>query len=229
MKKLILGIALVVFLIGNCFGIMLPKVLPERCVSIHGVICEDDGLLGISKKVSLLALTQKLIELDRTDGDIRIYMQSPGGIVDIGLSIIDTIKSLKNDVQILVHGDASSMAMYILAVGTKGKRAVTKHTRIYVHQVQFVKESAPLPYPFFIPMEEEEREEWTEEEQERWWRERWRQKYLRKTQITVDEILFEHTLVTHKELSDWNDDIIYADTIVKYEIADGVYEGEGEE
>lgn len=228
MRKIFLGIILGLFLFGNCFGLMLPKVPPERCFSIHGVICENEDVLGVKRKVSLLELTQKLIEIDRTEGDIRIYIQSPGGIVDIGLSIIDTIRSLKNDVQILVHGNASSMAMYILAVGTKGKRAITKHTQILVHKMSFVDESLIPQYPFFIPEEKREEEEWSEGEQERWWGERWRQKYLRETQIKVDAILFEHTLVTPKELADWDDDIIFADTIIKYGIADGVYEGEGE-
>lgn len=230
MKRVLLGIVLgmflACFLLTQCFALMLPEVLPERCVSIHGVICEDGGLFGEKKEESLLGLTQKLIELDRTEGDIRIYMHSPGGIVSIGLSLIDTIKSLKNDVQVLVHGDASSMAMYILAVGTKGKRAITKHTQILVHQMSFVRESNPEPmYPSWIPKEEKEKE-WTEEEQEKWWEERWRQKYLRKIQITVDGILYKHTLVTPKELARWDDDIIFADTIIKYEIADGIWEGE---
>lgn len=229
MRKIFLGIILGLFLFGNCFGLTLPAVPPERCISIHGVICENEDALGVRREVSLLELTQKLIEMDRTGGDIRIYIQSPGGIVDIGLSIIDTIKSLKNDVQILVHGDASSMAMYILAVGTKGKRAITKHTQILVHRMTFVqgKEFTPSPFgPFYFPEEGKEKEGWTEEEQERWWKERWRSNYLRKTQIKVDTILFKHTLVTPKELADWDDDIIFADTIIKYEIADGIYTGE---
>lgn len=228
MRKIVLGIILGLFLFGNCFGLMLPKVSPERCVSIHGVICESEDVLGVKRRVSLLELTQKLIELDRTEGDIRIYVHSPGGIVSVGLSLIDTIESLKNDVQILVHGDASSMAMYILAVGTKGKRAITKHTQILVHKMTFVQEQEFTPSPFgpFYFSEEEEEGEWTEEEQEKWWKERWRSNYLRKTQIKVDTILFEHTLVTPKELADWDDDIIFADTIVEYEIADGIWEGE---
>jgi len=226
MRKIFFGIVLGLFLFGNCMGVTLPSVPPERCVSIHGVICEEGGLPGAPKKDSLLELTQKLIELDRTEGDIRIYMHSPGGVISVGLSIIDTIKSLKNDVQILVHGDASSMAMYILSVGTKGKRAITPHTQILVHKAQYAQSPTPS-YPFFIPEEgEKDEEEWTEEEQGRWWEEGWRSKYLREIQIVCDTILFEHTKVTPKELSEWNDDIIYADTIIKYEIADGIYMGE---
>jgi len=229
-KRLLIVLS-ILLIAGNAYGLRLPQVPAERCVSIHGVICEDeDAFFKPKKETNLLELTQKLIELDRTPGDIRIYLHSIGGVVSTGLSIIDTIKSLKNDVQILCHGNASSLAMYILSVGTKGKRAITEHTQILVHKAQYADEpNYPPFYPYYQPApgeEEEGEESWTEEEQERWREEKWRQNYLRAIQIIMDDILYKHTKVTPKEMAEWDNDIIFADTIIKYEIADGIYEGE---
>jgi len=220
-KRAIIVLYILLLMTGRVYGLRLPEVPPERCISIHGFICEEEN----EGRESLLKLTQKLIELDRSEGDIRIYLFSPGGIVQIGFSLVDTIMSLRNDVQIVAHGEASSMAMYILAVGSKGKRAITRHTQIFIHRAEMIE---PIPFtilPYLMPEQQEERE-WTEEEQKNWWEERWKKNYLLKIEVLLDDILFEHTRVTQKELAEWDDDYIYADTIIKYGIADGIYEGE---
>jgi len=225
MKKVLLGIVLGLFLFGTCFGLMLSEVPSERCITIHD-IREDSWISEIDEGNNRIDfIIQKLIELDRTNGDIRIYMHSPGGYIRTGLGLIDVIKTLKNDIQILVHGEASSMGLYILAVGTKGKRVITKHTEIFIHRAELAQRDWPF-FPFFPEKEIDENGEWTEEEQEQWWEERYIQQYVKDVETKCDDILFEHTKVTPKELADWNDTFIYADTILKYGIADGIYEGE---
>ena len=206
MKKVkLLFLIIIIFCylpISNVLALRLPEVPVERWVVIDGGICQE----------TMMEITGKLLELDQTGGDIRIRMFSPGGEVIPGLAIIDVIETLKNDVQILVEGRASSMAMYVLAVGTKGKRAITKHTEIYIHQIQLVKRS---PFPG-VPAVEIPKERISPEVRKR----------IRETQLRCDAILYRHTKVTWKELAEWDNLFILADEIIKYEIADGIYEGE---
>lgn len=81
-------------------------------------------------------ITAQLLFLESTDAkkDIQIYLNSPGGSVMSGNSIVDTIQYIKPDVSITVTGIAASMAAIILSVGTKGKRYSLKHSRIMIHQ-----------------------------------------------------------------------------------------------
>ena len=208
MKKVIFAVALTIFLVGNCFALRLPAVPKERCIEIYGEIRQEnvEKIMG------------KFIELDKTDGDIRIYINSPGGHVVWGVPVLETLMTLHNDVQVIAFAHVSSMALPILAIGTKGKRAITPATFSYVHQIYIEK-----PTPSFFPFPEDEVEEW---EQDRWWKERKVAKLLRKAQIYLDQIIYDHSRVTFKELAEWDENWIYAETILKYELADGYYTGE---
>lgn len=66
--------------------------------------------------------------------DIKIYINSPGGEVSSGLSIISTMNIIKNDIQTIAVGTAASMAAVILANGTKGKRKILEYGSVMVHQ-----------------------------------------------------------------------------------------------
>ena len=74
--------------------------------------------------------------LDSSDPnkDIQIYLNSPGGVVQSGLGINDTMQWVTSDVATICTGMAASMAAVILAAGTKGKRSALKHSRIMIHQ-----------------------------------------------------------------------------------------------
>jgi ATP-dependent Clp protease protease subunit len=60
---------------------------------------------------------------------------SPGGHVDAGLAIIDTMNYIKSDVMTIGLGTCASMGALILSSGTKGKRIVLPDTRVMIHQV----------------------------------------------------------------------------------------------
>lgn len=68
------------------------------------------------------------------DGDIILYINSPGGSVTDGLAIYDAIKDLKSDVVTIAHGQAASMGSFLLAAGTKGKRFASPNCEIMIHQ-----------------------------------------------------------------------------------------------
>jgi ATP-dependent Clp protease protease subunit len=66
--------------------------------------------------------------------DIHLYVNSPGGSVDAGLAIVDTMQFVENDVSTLVVGMAASMGQVLVSAGAKGKRFALPHSRVMMHQ-----------------------------------------------------------------------------------------------
>ena len=67
--------------------------------------------------------------------DITLIINSPGGSVTAGLAIHDTMQGLACDVSTVCLGMAASMAAFLLAAGTKGKRYVSPNSEVMIHQV----------------------------------------------------------------------------------------------
>ena len=66
--------------------------------------------------------------------DIKLYINSPGGVVYDGLAIYDTIQFISPDVQTIGIGLQASMGAFLLSSGTKGKRFALPSSRIMIHQ-----------------------------------------------------------------------------------------------
>jgi ATP-dependent Clp protease protease subunit len=66
--------------------------------------------------------------------DIFLYVNSPGGSVACGLSLVDTIQYVKADVNTINIGTAASMASFVVAGGKQGKRLALPHARFIIHQ-----------------------------------------------------------------------------------------------
>ncbi|MBQ3792329.1 MAG: ATP-dependent Clp protease proteolytic subunit [Clostridia bacterium] len=80
-------------------------------------------------------VVMQLEYLDETgDGDITLVINSPGGHVTSGLSIIDAMNRCRCDVRTVASGLCASMASFVLACGTKGKRFVTPNCETMIHQ-----------------------------------------------------------------------------------------------
>ncbi|OKH15838.1 ATP-dependent Clp protease proteolytic subunit [Fischerella major NIES-592] len=77
-----------------------------------------------------------MLYLDSEDPgkDIYLYINSPGGAIDSGLAVYDTMQHIKSDVVTICVGLAASMGSFLLAGGTKGKRLALPHSRIMIHQ-----------------------------------------------------------------------------------------------
>ncbi len=81
-------------------------------------------------------MNAELLYLDSLDGrDISLYINSPGGSVVDGLSVIDSMNFINSDVSTICMGMAASMGSVLLSNGAKGKRLVLPHSRIMIHQV----------------------------------------------------------------------------------------------
>ena len=74
--------------------------------------------------------------LDKTGtGDITVTINSPGGSVSDGLAILDAMRRCRCDIVTVATGLAASMGAFLAACGgTPGKRYVTPHCEVMIHQ-----------------------------------------------------------------------------------------------
>jgi ATP-dependent Clp protease, protease subunit len=75
-----------------------------------------------------------LLSAEDPERDINLYVNSPGGSVDAGMAIYDTMQFISNDVATYGMGLAASMGQFLLCAGTAGKRYALPHARIMMHQ-----------------------------------------------------------------------------------------------
>ena len=75
-----------------------------------------------------------LLNAEDPHKDIYLYINSPGGSVDSGMAIFDTMQWISNDVATVAMGLAASMGQFLLSAGQKGKRFALPHARIMMHQ-----------------------------------------------------------------------------------------------
>ena len=82
-------------------------------------------------------IVAELLFLDsasKTHEPIHMYINTPGGYVDGGLAIYDTMRMIKSPVYTTCVGHASSMGAVLMAAGEKGNRSMLKHARVMIHQ-----------------------------------------------------------------------------------------------
>ena len=102
------------------------RLLKERIIFLGDTI--EDHLANL--------IIAQLLFLDSEDPekDISLYINSPGGVVNAGLAIYDTMQYLRAPVSTICIGMAASMAAVLLAAGAKGKRYALPNSRIMIHQ-----------------------------------------------------------------------------------------------
>jgi ATP-dependent Clp protease protease subunit len=89
----------------------------------------------VNDNMSTIAQAQ-LLWLDREgDGDITVYVDTPGGSTKSGLSIVDVMNYITCDVTTINTGMAASMGSVLLGAGTKGKRHSLPNSKVMLHQV----------------------------------------------------------------------------------------------
>ena len=102
------------------------RLLKERIVFLVG---------SVNDNVATLITAQFLfLESENPKKEIYFYINSPGGLVNAGLGVYDTMQYIKSPVSTLCIGQASSMGSFLLAAGEKGKRFSLPNSRIMVHQ-----------------------------------------------------------------------------------------------
>ena len=102
------------------------RLLQDRIILLGS---EIDDAVGNTVIAQLLYL-----EAQDDTKDIRLYINSPGGVVTSGMAIYDTMELIRCDVATYCMGLAASMGQFLLCAGTPGKRYSLPHARIMMHQ-----------------------------------------------------------------------------------------------
>lgn len=90
----------------------------------------------VNDQMSTVVQAQLLfLEMQSPSEDITLHIDTPGGSVKSGLSIVDTIQYILPDVATINTGMAASMGSVLLGCGTKGKRSLLPHSKVMLHQV----------------------------------------------------------------------------------------------
>ncbi len=88
----------------------------------------------VNDKMSTIVQAQ-LMFLDNTESsDITMHIDSPGGSVKSGLSMVDVMDYIASDIVTVNTGMAASMGSVLLGAGTKGKRSSLRFSRTMLHQ-----------------------------------------------------------------------------------------------
>ena len=109
----------------------------ERTYDIYSRLLKDRIIIlsGEIDDMNANTVIAELLYLDSISHDeISLYINSPGGSVDSGFAIYDTMNFIKSDVSTICVGQASSMGAFILSSGAKGKRYSLPNGDIMIHQ-----------------------------------------------------------------------------------------------
>lgn len=111
----------------------------ERAYDIYSRLLKDRIIFlgtSIDDVVANSIIAQFLfLEQQNSKEDIKLYINSPGGVVSSALAIYDTMQYVRPDVQTICVGTAASAASLLLAAGKKGKRMVLPNSEVMIHQV----------------------------------------------------------------------------------------------
>ena len=102
------------------------RLRKERVVFLVGSIEDHTANLVVAQMLYL--------ESENPDKDIHLYVNTPGGTVNSGLAIYDTMQFVRPDVSTVCIGQAASMGAVILAGGAADKRFALPHSRVMIHQ-----------------------------------------------------------------------------------------------
>jgi len=104
---------------------VLSRLMMERIIWVAGPV--DDRMSTI--------VQAQLMFLDSLDyNDITMHIDSPGGSVKSGLSIVDVMDYIKSNIRTINTGMAASMGSVLLGAGTKGKRSSLRFSQTMLHQ-----------------------------------------------------------------------------------------------
>ncbi len=110
----------------ECIYSLYDRLLQDRIIYLFGEIDENQSA----------SITAQLMYLESVDNekDIQLYINSSGGSVSAGFAIYDVMCKIKPDISTVCVGSCYSMAAFLLAGGTKGKRHALANSEIMLHQ-----------------------------------------------------------------------------------------------
>ena len=110
----------------------------ERAYDIYSLLLKERIIfLGtpIDDQVANVIVAQLLfLNHEDPEREIRMYINSPGGVIYAGMAIYDTMQIITNPISTTAVGVTASFGTVLLAAGTKGRRYALPHTTIHMHQ-----------------------------------------------------------------------------------------------
>ena len=108
---------------GYCSIRIQDEMLSHREIECIGEINDDS--------VNELIRQLRYLEREDPEGEIKIFINSPGGMVSCGLALYDVMKIITCPITTICIGLAASMAAILFVVGDK--REMLEHSRIMIH------------------------------------------------------------------------------------------------
>ena len=123
-------------------GSMTPYILEEREMRVTQMDIFSrlmmDRLLWVAGPVddnmSTVIQAQLMFLNSNSNEEIKMHIDSPGGSVKSGLSMVDVMDYIDCDIRTINTGMAASMGSVLLGAGTKGKRMSLRFSRTMLHQ-----------------------------------------------------------------------------------------------
>ena len=124
---------------------LIPSVIEktsigERVYDIYSRLLKERIIFldeDVSSQSASVVIAQLLfLQMEDPNSDITMYINSPGGSINAGLAIVDTMNYLSCDISTVVIGTAASMGSVIASSGTKGKRYILPHSEFLIHQAR---------------------------------------------------------------------------------------------
>lgn len=119
-------------------GIIETTPRGERAMDLYSRLLMDRIVflgMEIDDMVANMVIAQLLfLESEDPQKEISLYINSPGGLVNAGLAIYDTMQYIQAPVATICVGQAASMAAVLLAAGKPGRRVMLPHSRVMLHQ-----------------------------------------------------------------------------------------------
>ncbi len=102
------------------------QLLKDRIIWLGSEVKDENANIICAQMLMLAAQDPKK--------DIWLYINSPGGSITAGMAIYDTMQLIEPDVATIAVGMAASMGQFLLSAGKPGKRFITSHARVLMHQ-----------------------------------------------------------------------------------------------
>lgn len=102
------------------------KFLEQRKIFLWGQVDDDSAQDIVSKLLYLESM--------KPGEKITFFINSPGGVVTSGFSILDTMNLISSPVSTVCMGLAASMGSILLSAGQKGERYIYPLGEVMIHQ-----------------------------------------------------------------------------------------------
>lgn len=110
----------------------------ERAYDIYSLLLKERIIFlgtGIDDQVANVIVAQLLfLNYEDPEKEIKMYINSPGGVIYAGLAIYDTMQMISNPISTVAVGVTASFGTVLLTAGTKGRRYALPNATIHMHQ-----------------------------------------------------------------------------------------------